>query len=259
MDTVQEVIGWIGCGVNFLYFLAPCMPFLNVLRGRLNFEDSPGVFVTTCYVNCFVWYIYGDMIFSDQVKYSFCAGAIASLCLMVIYLVYELKKYLVDTILNVLILITGTWAVYRALTIIIDDDRVVGKICIATSIVMYLTPMQILYKVIREKNFILIPIRAASVYFCASIIWIVYGILLEDFYLVCPHVIGVILSLVQIVVYLNYRRKYPAIGDKDFASTIGIETTTSEDKKEDTPIKIDEDNQTDVKEKPVKIISKSDN
>ena len=260
MDTAQEVIGWIACGVNVLYFLAPCLPFLNVLKGKLNFEDTPGVFVTTCYVNCFIWYIYGDMIFSDQVKYSFCAAAIVSLCLMVIYLVYELKKYLVDSILNTLILITGTWAVYRALTIIIDDDRIVGKICIGTTIVMHLTPMQILYKVIKEKNYILIPIRPGCVYLCACILWIVYGVLIEDFYLVCPHVIGVILCLVEIVVYMNFKKKYPAIGDKDFTSTIGIETSGMEDsKKEETPIKIDDDNQTDTKEKPVKIVAKSDN
>ena len=59
---------------------------------------------------------------------------------------------------------------------------------------------------------------------------------------------------------MNFKKKYPAIGDKDFTSTIGIETSGMEDsKKEETPIKIDDDNQTDTKEKPVKIVAKSDN
>ena len=87
MDTVQEYVGWLACGLNVLYFLAPVEPFFRVLRGKLNFEDTPGVFVTTCYVNCFVWYVYGDMIFSDQVKYSNLIAACASLCLIVIYLI----------------------------------------------------------------------------------------------------------------------------------------------------------------------------
>ena len=259
MDTVQEIVGWVAAGLTVLYYLAPVNPFFRVLKGKLNFEDTPGVFVTTCYINCFVWYVYGDMIFSDQVKYSNGVAACASLLLMIIYLAYELKKYLVDSILNALILITGTWAVYRALTIIIDDDRIVGKICIGTAIVVFLTPIQILYKVIKEKNYILIPIYPAWIYLFASIAWVTYGIMITDFYVVCPHVIGIVLSLVQIIVYLKYRRKYPAIGERDFSSTIGIETGNEDTKKEETPIKIDEDSQPQAKEKPVKIVTKIDN
>ena len=70
MDTVQEYLGWAACGISVLYYIAPIFPFLQVLKGKLNFEDTPGVFVTTCYINTFIWYIYGDMIFSDQVNYS---------------------------------------------------------------------------------------------------------------------------------------------------------------------------------------------
>ena len=85
MDTVQEIVGWVAAGLTVLYYLAPVNPFFRVLKGKLNFEDTPGVFVTTCYVNCFVWYVYGDMIFSDQVKYSNGVAACVSLLLMIIY------------------------------------------------------------------------------------------------------------------------------------------------------------------------------
>ena len=91
---------------------------------------------------------------------------------MVIYLINELKKYLVDSILNALILITGTWAVYRALTIIIDDDRIIGKICIGTTLVVYLSPIPVLYKVIKEKkekNYMFIPICSVWAYLLVCI------------------------------------------------------------------------------------------
>ena len=212
MDTVQEVIGWVACGLNVLYHLAPVSPFFKVLRGKLNFEDTPGVFVTTCYVNSFVWYIYGDMIFSDQVKYSFGIAACASLALIVIYLLFELKKYTVDSILNALILITGTWALYRCLTIIIDDDRIVGKICILTFCVVFITPVQILYRVLKERNYNLIPIYNCWFSLCYGILWVVYAIFISDFYILFPMIINIILSLAQIAVYINLSRKYPAIG-----------------------------------------------
>jgi solute carrier family 50 protein (sugar transporter) len=178
---------------------------------------------------------------------------------MVIYLIYELRKYLVDSILNALIIITGTWAVYRALTIIIDDDRIVGKICIGTTLVVFLTPIQTLYKVIKEKNYILIPFYSSIVYLFASIIWVVYGVMITEFYIVAPNAAGIIISLIQIFIYLNFKRKYPIIGERDISSTIGIETSGMEEsKKEEPSVKIDDDKPAKTKEKPVKIVSKTD-
>ena len=258
MELAQESFGWAAVGLTVISFLTPAFPFLNVIKGKLNFEDAPIISVTSCYVNYFCWYVYGDMIFSDQLKYGYLIGSCIFGLLIVIYLIFEIRKYLVDTVLNALILITGTWALYRALTIIIDDDRVVGKICIGTAIIVYVQPMQILYKVIKEKNYVFIPIYNCYLSFLYSVCWLVYGIFITDFYVVFPYAVGIILSLVQIVVYLNYKKKYPIIGERDFSSTIGIETTPNEEaKKESTPIKMDEmTEETEGKEKPVKISAK---
>ena len=258
MELAQESFGWAAVGLTVISFLTPAFPFLNVIKGKLNFEDAPIISVTSCYVNYFCWYVYGDMIFSDQLKYGYLIGSCIFGLLIVIYLIFEIRKYLVDTVLNALILITGTWALYRALTIIIDDDRVVGKICIGTAIIVYVQPMQILYKVIKEKNYAFISIYNCYLSFLYSVCWLVYGIFITDFYVVFPYAVGFILSLVQIVVYLNYKKKYPIIGERDFSSTIGIETTPNEEaKKESTPIKMDEmTEETEGKEKPVKISAK---
>ena len=194
------------------------------------------------------------MIFSDQIKYCYIIGSCINLVLMIIYLVYEIRRFLVDTILNTLILVTGTWALYRALTIIIDDDRIVGKICVGTSCIVFLNQVQIVYKVLKDRNYNLIPIYNCWIALFSSICWVVYGIFITDFYLVFPNAILIILSLVQVIVYINFSRKYPPPGKAEFSSTIGIETTPNDEiKKEETPIKIDEENDVKGKEKPVKI------
>jgi hypothetical protein len=254
MESVQEAFGWLATGLSICGFISPIFPYLNVLRGRLSFEETPAVLVTTSYVNYFCWYVYGDMIFSDQIKYCYIIGSCINLVLMVIYLVYEIRRYLVDTILNTLILVTGTWALYRALTIIIDDDRIVGKICIGTSCIVFLNQVQIIYKVLKDRNYNLIPIYNCWIALFYSICWVVYGIFITDFYVVFPNSILIILSLVQVIIYVNFSRKYPPPGKTEFSSTIGIETTSNDEgKKEETPIKIDEENDVKGKEKPVKI------
>ena len=253
MDTIQESIGWIAATFNICFNLTPTFNFVKVLKGKVNFEESPGVYVTTCYVNSFIWFIYGDMIFSDQVKISNMISALINLIFMLIYLAFELRKYFIDAILNTLILITGSWAVYRALTIVIDDDRVVGDICIGTTFIIFLSPIQILYKVFKEKNYNIIPVFAAIIYLSGCLSWFIYAIFIKDFYLAFPHVLGVILSGVEIAVYVNCKRRYPGIGENGASGTIDIVSGGNDDiKKEETPIKIDEG-------KPVEIVNKLDN
>ena len=195
------------------------------------------------------------MIFSDQVKISNCISAGICLMLMLIYLGYELKKYLIDSILNTLILVTGSWAVYRALTIVIDDDRVVGDICIGTTLIIFIFPLQIMYKVFKEKNYNLIPVLSSIIYLFSCLFWFLYAIFIKDFYLAFPNILGVILSSSEIALYLNCKKKYTGIGERDTIGTIDIVTGANDDKKEETPIKIDEQGEG----KPVEIVNKLDN
>ena len=260
MEKAKEIFGWVATGLTMCFYISPVIPFINVFKGRLNYEDTPAIIITTSYVNCFCWYIYGDMISSDQIKMCNMIGAISSLILICIYLIYELRKYAVDAILNALIIITGTYAVYRGLTVVIDDEVIIGKICIGTSCVVFLSPIQLIYRVVKEKNYFLIPIYTAWVSLASTSCWVTYGIGLKDFNIVFPNAIGIILAILQIFIYLNYKRNYPSIGDKEFTSTIGIENTGNEEgKKEETSIKVDEDSHSNVKEKPVKIVIKNEN
>ena len=87
--------------------------------------------------------------------------------------------------------------------------------------------------------------------------WIIYLILLKDTYLLISNIIGIISSIIQIRIYIIFKRKYHkfTVKDKD-KSTIDIEISGNDDIREDKPIKEDEDK---LKEIPVKIISKADN
>ena len=257
MDSLQEFFGWVATALTIISFIFPVFPYLNVIRGKLHFEDTPAIHVTTFYINYFCWYVYGDMIFSNQLKYCYLIGSIINCILIVIYLMYEIKKYLIDSILNAIILITGTWALYRALFIIIEDDRIVGKICVGTCFIVYLSPIQIIYKVLKDKNYNIIPIYNCWLIFAYSICWLIYGIYITDTYINISYSVAIILSFIEIVIYLNYKKQYPSIGEREFNSTLGIESSNNEpNKKEEMPIKLPDEDEEEIKgkDKPVKII-----
>ena len=256
MENLEDAFGWVATCLTMCFYISPVIPFINVIKGKISYEDTPGVLVSASYVNCFCWYIYGDMIFSDQVKICNGIGAISSLCLICIYLVYEITKYTLDAILNALIILTGSYAVYRGLTIVVDDDAIIGKICNCTAIIVFLSPIQLIYRVFRENNnYHLIPIYTAWVSVFSTGCWIMYGILIKDIYILIPNIIGLILGIIQIVIYTIFKRKYPTIGERERdTSTIDIENNGIENSKEDSAIKGEDDNNN-TKGKPVKIMA----
>ena len=262
MDNLEDIFGWAATCFTICIYIGPILPFIKVIKGKISYEETPGVLVSATYVNCFCWCIYGDMIFSDQVKICNLIGSIITITLISIYLVYEIRKYTLDAILNALIIITGSYATYRGLTIVVDDDAIIGKICNITSIIVYLSPMYLIYKVIKEKNnYILIPIYIAWATLISSGLWIIYGIIIKDVYIMIPNVIGIVLAIIQICIYFLFKSKYPTFGEreKDTSTSIDIENTPNDDRREDTSIKDDEEIQNNNGGKPVKIVSKLDN
>ena len=258
-EKIQDLFGWTATCSTMCFYFSPIFPFINVLKGKINYEDTPGILVTSIYINCFCWYIYGDTIFSEPIKICNLIGAIISFFLMLIYLAYEIKKYTVDAILNILIIFTGSYAVSKGFTIMIDDDTIIGKICFGTSCLVLPTPIQLIYRVMKEKNYNLISIYLACISLVSSCFWIIHGVFIKDLYIVFPNIIRIILSKIQIFIFLKYKRKYPGIGERD-SSTIGIETNENEkEKKEEESNKDDEDVSATEKEKAVKIVSKIDN
>ena len=65
-----------------------------------------------------------------------------------------------------------------------------------------------------------------------------------------------VLDLTQIIIFLNFKKKYPRIGDKDTNSNVVFDSMGNEEnKKGDISINEDE-TQSHLKEKPVKIFAK---
>ena len=258
INDLEDAVGWIGCGVTTCFYLPQLLPFYKVIQKKINFEDAPGFFISLCYSNCFLWMIYGDMIYSDPVRTTNMIASLICLVAMIIYIIYEAKKYLLDSILNFLIIFMVSWSVFKYLSIEIDDDRVVGCLANCSSIIVNLYFSYIIYKVIKEKNYLLIYFNTTAIYFVSSLLWLSYGIITKDYYMVLPNIIGTIISLIEIIIYINYQRKYPI-------STVESETNIIEEsKKDDSEIKNFgenkiEDDKEEPEPKPVKIINQNDN
>lgn len=257
---LEEVFGWIGVFFNILIYLSPTISFIKIYKGKLDYEDAPTIFIVTTYCNCLIWYIFGILVLSEQVKYCSIIGCYICTIFIIIYLIYEIREFIADTILNALLLFTGTLAVYRVLSIIFPDSGIVGKLGIFTTLIYLLYPLLLIYRVTKVKNYQLIPIFLPILNILSSICWIIYCSFIEENYLIIAHSLIIFVGIYSCLIRQYYKIKFPTIEQTKEIATIGIESTGTEEKKIETNIqKVEEENDDDkIKIKPVKIITKKD-
>ena len=258
LNIIQKCFGWLAFFININFYLSSITPFLNVIKGKLHYEETPGIYVTTCYINCLIWYIYAKMKNNNLIKISYMISGIICLIFISIYLIFEAKKYLCDSILNTFFIVTGTWAFYRALILIVGKIKLVGYITILATFILFISPMMKLDKMIKEKNFKLTQTFSAWKYLVYSISWLIYAIFLKDIYLIITNSLGIIFALFYIFIKIYYKNKYNLIIiERNSNGEINIASGGNyENKKEEIPIKLDYDFPPQNEDKPVTIVNK---
>ena len=256
IDDVNEGIAYIAAFFTAIYHIPKISPFINILQGTLDFESSPIFKITIYYMNSLFWYLYGDLLFNDQMRYGFMFSGIVCLISICIYLLYEIRKYFIDALLNFVILIFFSWGTYRYFTLDFDDDVFLGRICIFTSLFLYcIDNIYNLYLVFKDKNFNLIQINYTIIHILSNLFWCIYGIIDKDHYIYVPYGIGIIIGVIEIIIFKKNKKRYPALIEKGFISTIstlGIENSGNEEEKKEVNIIKDNDNIKNLKESSVK-------
>lgn len=223
VDKTTEFYGWVASFLTALLFLNPIKSFIKLIKGKIEFQNSPAFFVTVCYISNICWYVYGEKISSKSIKCCNLFGMIVNLILILIYLFFEIKVYTIDAILNILIVIIGSYELYKSFDIIFDDDESIGNLCMGTQFMILLAPLKLVFKAIYQKNYTLIPIFFVCVFLSAKISWIYYGVNLLNVNIIYPNIVGFVIGITLVIVYLVYKRKYKILNDSEPSEAIEIE------------------------------------
>ena len=169
--------------------LLPIISFSNFFFQKVNFETIPISRIVSNYIISISFFFYSSIIFNIEMRFSYLTGGIISLILMLIYFYLELSRYLLDAILNFILLIIGTLVSYQWLSKIIIEEKIVGMICVLTNISSIIVQFPYIYNGIVKKNYMLIPITYDSVSFPGYFSWVIYGIIIEDYYILVANLI----------------------------------------------------------------------
>lgn len=240
--TRAEKVGSAGVYFSSCFFLSFCLPYVDLFRGEIKYEDTPGIVILANYFNCFIWYYYGKVVECSPIKLNNLVCYICSALLLFIYLVYEFRTYRADAVLNLLIIAILTFIIQRFFTIFDDDDDKIFMAGVCSLGLVYISPLALIYRVIKELNYNLIPAISAGFAMIGTLLWTFYALSHKPFkLLMIPNIIGFLISILQIYVYFNYKKKAGTrVGkqSKSQGNTIGVEETEEISGGKEKPVKI---------------------
>jgi solute carrier family 50 protein (sugar transporter) len=93
-----------------------------------------------------------------------------------------------------------------------EIEKIMGYIAVAINICMYGSPLEVMRSVIRAKSAAALPIVFSAMSFLNCALWVIFGIMDDDMFVLTPNAIATVLSAIQIGLYLKYPPHRGAVG-----------------------------------------------
>ena len=185
---------------KYLFFLSPGVPFYKLIKGQIKLSDSPGLLLIFTFFNCILWFNYGLLLNRPQMFTTNGAGCGITLIFVTIYLIFltKLKYYFTILALILLLVIMGG---ISYLSYYVIYFKAVGIAANVFNVLMYAATGEKIYRVIKTKNYQLMPIFSIIGAFLSSLWWLIYALLDFEINVLIPNALGLVLSVVQLIVY----------------------------------------------------------
>ncbi|KAL2515142.1 Bidirectional sugar transporter SWEET [Forsythia ovata] len=123
------------------------------------------------------------------------------------YLFYAPNK--VQTVKIILLLIVGGFGLIVLSTQLVvkasERAHVVGWMCLVFSLCVFIAPLGIVKQVIRTKSIEYMPFLLSFFLTISAVMWFFYGLLLKDYNIAIPNVLGFSFGILQMVLYVIYK------------------------------------------------------
>ena len=222
--SITDFFGWIGVIVSITFLASPIFKFINLFKRKTEYKDIHIAIIIGNYISSIVWLIYGYKIKIQQIIVCYSIGSLITLIWILIYLYYFGKKKMGHALIYTILLTSITFALFIILAIIIDDTKILGEICFIVCSLSYISPTQLLIKVLNSKDYKLIPIYSAIISAIGYGSWTIFGLFKFNANIIIPNLVGLGFSLAQIILYKVYKDKKPLAEEIGNISTSVIGT-----------------------------------
>ncbi|XP_020220032.1 bidirectional sugar transporter N3 [Cajanus cajan] len=224
--TLAFTFGMLGNVISLLVFLAPMPTFYRIYKKKSteSFQSLPYL---VALFSSMLWLYYALLkrnAFLLVTINSF--GCVVETLYIVLYITYATRDARTLTVklfsaMNIgsfaLIFLVTHFAVHGPLRV-----QVLGWICVSISVSVFAAPLSIVAQVVRTKSVEFMPFNLSFTLTLSAVMWFGYGLFLKDICIALPNVLGFVLGLLQMLLYLIYRK-----GDKK-GNSITMEKSPAE-------------------------------
>ena len=237
MVDIQDFFSTAGTITAFCLSLSPSVPFAQVLKGKEKIDILPEGTILFLMLTRLVWASVWIITKRKMALLNCTLGVTVSNVFITLYFyVYFNRSCLKAFFSAILLLLIEAIFLYGA--VLWGDYLTLSYIAMICKIIMSISPGQKIVRVIKEKNYKLIPITSAVANFFCSLSWFCYGICIRLYGQIISNLIGLLFSFVNSIIWLYFYLKRNKEGED-----------TNEIEKKETKDKEVEDNEVELVEK----------
>ncbi|KAM4735163.1 sugar transporter SWEET1 [Anableps anableps] len=204
MDLTQ-LLSW-ACIVFTVGMFSTGLTDLKKMRESKSADNIQFLpFLTTC-LNNLGWLFYGSLKSDHTIVLVNIIGALLQILYIVMYFLYTKQKRLVtlQTLSAAAVLIFG-WLYFT--TFLAEGEaqlNQLGLTCSVVTVSMYLSPLTDLVAIIRSGNVQVLSFPLTVATFFTSTAWVLYGLQLNDYYIMVPNTPGIFTSLIRFYLFWKF-------------------------------------------------------
>ncbi|XP_043710628.1 bidirectional sugar transporter SWEET16-like [Telopea speciosissima] len=211
MASLSFIVGIIGNIISILVFTSPIGTFSRVVKKKST-EDFKGLPYICTLLSTSLWTFYGLMKPGGLLIATVNgAGTFLQFIYVTLFLIYAPKETKVKSMKLVAVLNIGFFGLVVGLSLLVIHRglrlTVVGTICAGLTLGMYASPLAAMRTVIKTKSVEYMPFSLSFFLFLNGGVWSVYAVLVKDFFVGIPNIIGFFLGSLQLVIYAMYKKK----------------------------------------------------
>ena len=193
--------------------LSPVFIFIPVLKGKQKYTNIPFLMLFFNLLNSTCWGCYWYRMFTFGPVISNIICWLITSTFFIIYLFLLSKKIVQKFCLYIVILILSE-IVIIFISLYVIKLPLYGIILIIINIFMYIAPGQNIIRVIKEKDYKLIPISTTIVGIICSGGWLLFGKMVNDINCIIPNMIGLVSSILTTFIWLIFYLRAKIIKNK---------------------------------------------
>lgn len=200
-----DVIGLLCNAIAIIFYFMPITNMVTVIKTK-DTSKAPWLLFIFTILNSEFWTIYGIKINSWPIYFCNGIGIVTNIIYLSIYFLCQVNRPLWKRTFYISLVLLTCVSSLAALYTYIQNQNLFGGLACMMNIIMYISPLQNLQLVFKNKDNSFIPINISLCLVVNCMLWMTFGFFKNgDYFMIISNVLGLILSLTQCVLWFKFR------------------------------------------------------